>query len=75
MIPCALFTQALTGNYKPSWVKFRYGAWYLDPKSWKRMDADEMLEDPKTQKDKDSSEHKQKSDALVSDLEKSCKIS
>ncbi|XP_055153241.1 protein FAM47E isoform X2 [Symphalangus syndactylus] len=32
--------------YKPKWVKMRYGAWYLNPKLWKKQRADEPLVDP-----------------------------
>uniref|UniRef100_A0A2K5I8X1 Family with sequence similarity 47 member E n=1 Tax=Colobus angolensis palliatus TaxID=336983 RepID=A0A2K5I8X1_COLAP len=31
---------------KPKWVKMRYGAWYLNPKLWKKQRADEPLVDP-----------------------------
>ncbi|XP_055420593.1 protein FAM47E-like [Bubalus kerabau] len=34
--------------YKPDWVKIRYGAWYLQPKLWKKLINDEPLIDPKT---------------------------
>ena len=33
--------------HKPKWVKMRYGAWYLNPKLWKKQRADEPLVDPK----------------------------
>ncbi|CAI9601771.1 unnamed protein product [Staurois parvus] len=33
-------------TYNPSWVKSRYGAWYLDPKTWKEHKANEPLKDP-----------------------------
>uniref|UniRef100_A0A4W2G8P5 Protein FAM47E-like n=1 Tax=Bos indicus x Bos taurus TaxID=30522 RepID=A0A4W2G8P5_BOBOX len=33
--------------YKPDWVKIRYGAWYLQPKLWKKLINDEPLIDPK----------------------------
>ena len=46
-------------------MKFRYGAWYLPPKTWKRMDAEEPLEDPKSLKDKEMSDAKKKSYELV----------
>uniref|UniRef100_K7FQ51 Uncharacterized protein n=1 Tax=Pelodiscus sinensis TaxID=13735 RepID=K7FQ51_PELSI len=36
-----------TGLYQPKWEKFRYGAWYLDPKTWRKLKANEPLEDPK----------------------------
>ena len=29
-------------------VKYRYGAWYLRPNTWKRSPKDEKLEDPYT---------------------------
>ncbi|KAM6440956.1 protein FAM47E-like [Liasis olivaceus] len=29
------------------WEKIRYGAWYLDPKTWKKQKANEPLENPK----------------------------
>ena len=29
-------------------VKYRYGAWYLRPNTWKRCPKDEKLEDPYT---------------------------
>nr|XP_034814515.1 protein FAM47E isoform X2 [Pan paniscus] len=32
--------------YKPKWVKMRYGAWYLNPKLWKKQRVDEPLVDP-----------------------------
>ncbi|XP_025045837.2 protein FAM47E [Pelodiscus sinensis] len=35
------------GLYQPKWEKFRYGAWYLDPKTWRKLKANEPLEDPK----------------------------
>ncbi|KAL4667162.1 hypothetical protein H8959_005851 [Pygathrix nigripes] len=31
---------------KPKWVNMRYGAWYLNPKLWKKQRADEPLVDP-----------------------------
>ncbi|XP_036620681.1 protein FAM47E [Trichosurus vulpecula] len=33
--------------YKPDWVKFKYGAWYLHTKLWKKRRANEPLLDPK----------------------------
>ncbi|XP_025030817.1 protein FAM47E-like [Python bivittatus] len=32
---------------QPRWEKIRYGAWYLDPKTWKKQKANEPLENPK----------------------------
>ncbi|XP_033105963.1 protein FAM47E-like [Anneissia japonica] len=48
-------------GYSPSWVKMKYGAWYLDPKDWKRRGASEPLEDPQALKDKEMSDSKKKS--------------
>ncbi|XP_067413476.1 protein FAM47E-like [Emydura macquarii macquarii] len=31
---------------QPKWEKIRYGAWYLDPKTWRKQKANEPLEDP-----------------------------
>ncbi|KAK3100779.1 hypothetical protein FSP39_025196 [Pinctada imbricata] len=53
-----------SGQYEPSWVKFQYGAWYLDPKSWTKRKDDEPLENPKETKDKEMSEAKKKSKSL-----------
>ncbi|WAQ99106.1 FA47E-like protein [Mya arenaria] len=58
-------TWQYSGQYEPSWVKFKYGAWYLDPKSWQRRDAEEPLMDPQELKDKEMSEAKKMSKALV----------
>ncbi|KAG8454273.1 hypothetical protein GDO86_000787 [Hymenochirus boettgeri] len=33
--------------YQPSWVKTKFGAWYLDPKTWKKQKVNEPLKDPK----------------------------
>ncbi|XP_060606139.1 protein FAM47E-like isoform X2 [Ruditapes philippinarum] len=57
-----------SGQYEPSWVKFKYGAWYLDPKSWQKRDADEPLMDPKELKDKEMSEAKKMSKGLNNEL-------
>jgi len=56
------------GNYEPSWAKFNYGAWYLQPKTWKKRDGDQPLLDPKQIKEQDQTEMKKKSDALDADL-------
>ncbi|XP_015282592.1 PREDICTED: protein FAM47E-like [Gekko japonicus] len=32
--------------YRPKRERIRYGAWYLDPKTWKKQKASEPLEDP-----------------------------
>lgn len=52
-------------KYTPSWVKVKYGAWYLSPKAWKSRPKDEPLQDPKEQQDKTLSEAKKKSQKLV----------
>ncbi|ELK30207.1 Protein FAM47A, partial [Myotis davidii] len=39
--------------YKPKREKIRYGAWYLDPKSWKKLVNDQPLPDPKVLPDKE----------------------
>ena len=58
--------QAYSGQYQPSWAKFKYGAWYLNPKTWKKLPADEPLKDPKEEKGEQESEAKKKEDDLVS---------
>ncbi|XP_074850076.1 protein FAM47E [Carettochelys insculpta] len=35
------------GLYQPKWEKIRYGAWYLDPKTWRKLKVNEPLEDPR----------------------------
>ncbi|XP_035824219.1 protein FAM47E isoform X2 [Aplysia californica] len=60
--------KRITGDYEPSWVKFKYGAWYLSPRTWKKMDQDEPLMDPKHLKDQEMSEAKKKSNALNQEL-------
>lgn len=47
--------------YTPSWVQPKFGAWYLNPKTWTKRAADEPLQDPKTLKEKETSDSKQKS--------------
>jgi len=51
-------------NYTPSWVKVKYGAWYLKPDSWKVLPADQPLLDPKELEGKQMSEPKKKSKEL-----------
>ena len=46
-------------------MKIKYGAWYLNPKTWKSRPADEPLEDPKAIQDKTLSDAKKKSQNLV----------
>ncbi|KAI8798489.1 protein FAM47E-like isoform X1 [Biomphalaria glabrata] len=60
--------KRITGDYEPSWVKFKYGAWYLHPKTWKKMGFDEPLEDPKQLKEYELSEAKKKSNELNNEL-------
>ena len=55
-------------GYTPSWVKYRYGAWYLQPKLWKKHPVDEPLRDPREPKNKEVSEAKSKSLRLVRSL-------
>lgn len=57
-----------SGEYEPSWVKFKYGAWYLPPKTWKKRDWDDKLIDPKELKDMEMSEAKKKSHNLNNEL-------
>ena len=64
-VKCPCIWQTYSGEYKPSWAKFRYGAWYLPAKTWKKMDAEEPLQDPKELKDQEMSESKKKSYQLV----------
>lgn len=47
-------------------MKFRYGAWYLPPKTWEKRDFTDPLRDPKELKDQESSDAKEKSHKLVS---------
>jgi hypothetical protein len=54
--------------YRPSWVKYKYGAWYLEPTLWRRRPATEPMRDPDDTKDKEVSEAKQKSLELDYDL-------
>jgi len=64
--------SAGANGYTPSWVKYRYGAWYLQPKLWKKHASDEPLRDPKEPKNKEVSEAKSKSLQLVCTLETDC---
>ncbi|XP_064637625.1 protein FAM47E-like isoform X2 [Lineus longissimus] len=57
-----------SGEYEPSWVKFKYGAWYLPTKMWKKRDNEEPLQDPKELKDQEMSEAKKKSNGLDAEL-------
>ncbi|XP_075046068.1 protein FAM47E-like [Mixophyes fleayi] len=42
--------QSKESTYYPSWVKTRYGAWYLDPKTWKKLKINDPLTDPDVEK-------------------------
>lgn len=55
-------------EYEPSWVKVKYGAWYLDPGTWKPRPAGEPLEDPEEVERREQSESKMKSDEMDSQL-------
>ncbi|XP_041358310.1 protein FAM47E-like isoform X2 [Gigantopelta aegis] len=57
-----------SGNYEPSWVKFKYGAWYLDPKTWQKRDHNIPLIDPKELKNQEMSEAKKRSNDLNIEL-------
>ncbi|XP_033743608.1 protein FAM47E-like [Pecten maximus] len=57
-----------TGKYEPSWVKFKYGSWYLDPKTWKMRNFTDPLMDPKEIKDKEMSEAKKRSKELNQEI-------
>ncbi|CAJ0964206.1 unnamed protein product [Ranitomeya imitator] len=43
--------QSRESTYHPSWVKTRYGAWYLDPKTWKRQKVNNPMKDPTIEDD------------------------
>ncbi|KAI0218644.1 hypothetical protein LSAT2_029663 [Lamellibrachia satsuma] len=57
-----------SGSYIPSWSKFRYGAWYLPTKLWKRRGINEPLEDPKQLKKEEKSRAKKNSSNLDNEL-------
>lgn len=52
-------------TYTPSWVKVKYGSWYLDPKTWNARPSNEPLRDPKDIEEKQMSDSKKKSKELV----------
>ncbi|CAL1537975.1 unnamed protein product [Lymnaea stagnalis] len=60
--------KKISGDYEPSWVKFRYGAWYLPTRTWRKMNYNEPLEDPKQLKEYELSEAKKKSNELNIEL-------
>ncbi|KAJ1206379.1 hypothetical protein NDU88_001784 [Pleurodeles waltl] len=43
--------QPKDSTYHPSWVKIKYGAWYLKPKLWRKLQANEPLRDPRDEED------------------------
>nr|CAB3244496.1 protein FAM47E [Phallusia mammillata] len=55
-------------EYEPSWVKLKYGAWYLDPSSWKARPDNEPLEDPEEILKREMSESKKKSNEMDAQL-------
>jgi hypothetical protein len=61
-------SSTYSGTYEPSWVKFKYGAWYLNPKSWQKRGAEQPLRDPKELKNEEMSEAKKKANALDNEL-------
>lgn len=46
-------------------MKVKYGAWYLNPKTWKKQKEGEPLEDPKQQQENTLSEAKAETENLV----------
>uniref|UniRef100_H2ZJI7 Protein FAM47E n=1 Tax=Ciona savignyi TaxID=51511 RepID=H2ZJI7_CIOSA len=55
-------------EYQPSWVKIKYGAWYLEPETWKVRLENELLEDPEEVAKREMSESKQKSTEMDQQL-------
>ncbi|XP_076822856.1 protein FAM47E-like isoform X2 [Clavelina lepadiformis] len=55
-------------TYEPSWVKTKYGAWYLAPETWKVRYEDEPLEDPEELLKREMSESKKKSGEMDEQL-------
>ncbi|XP_018431679.1 PREDICTED: protein FAM47E-like [Nanorana parkeri] len=52
--------QMCEGTYSPTWVKSRYGAWYLDPQTWKKQNANEPLKDPTMENEEKGNHSKNK---------------
>ena len=46
-------------------MKVKYGAWYLDPKTWRVHESNKPLIDPREIEEKQMSESKKKSKNLV----------
>ncbi|XP_068948266.1 protein FAM47E [Petaurus breviceps papuanus] len=64
-------TKRTKNPYKPDCVKFRYGAWYLHTKLWKKLKANEPLLDPKMEtssKYEKLKKNLQEKDATLMDL-------
>uniref|UniRef100_A0A8C5LSI5 Protein FAM47E n=1 Tax=Leptobrachium leishanense TaxID=445787 RepID=A0A8C5LSI5_9ANUR len=55
-----LLHQSEEITYHPRYVKSRYGAWYLDPKTWKKIKINEPLKDPNIEKLVKSTDSKNK---------------
>ncbi|XP_002127250.3 protein FAM47E [Ciona intestinalis] len=66
--PTATVTNTVQPEYEPSWVKIKYGAWYLEPKTWRVRAEDEVLEDPEEVAKREMSESKQKSTEMDNQL-------
>ncbi|BFZ14511.1 hypothetical protein BsWGS_17550 [Bradybaena similaris] len=60
--------KTAASEHEPTFVKFRYGAWYLPPKSWKKLGYYEPLEDPTQLKENEMSEAKKESKHLTEEL-------
>ncbi|KAM5194209.1 protein FAM47E-like [Mantella aurantiaca] len=45
-LPARTREQIKENTCSPGWVKSRYGAWYLDPRTWKKQQVREPLKDP-----------------------------
>ncbi|XP_039206258.1 protein FAM47A-like isoform X2 [Crotalus tigris] len=54
--------------YQSRWKKIRYGAWYLDPKTWKKQDVNEPLENSKESSIKNSRRFLREEDAELIQL-------
>ncbi|XP_069486785.1 protein FAM47E-like [Ambystoma mexicanum] len=52
--------QTKGSSYIPSWVKIRYGAWYLNPKLWKKLEGSNPFLDPHADDDTMSPESRTK---------------
>jgi len=59
-----ILTDNKNENYTPSWVKVKFGAWYLNPKTWKSRKFNEPLKDPKEVDGKKMPEAKERSKEL-----------